>query len=834
MMNSVKWTECSRAHPCRACEHADWCGWCVDDEGNEIIRCMRSDVAPAGFHKVPPAKGKPAPSDGATVFRQGAPPVTRQQERCEAWRSINDRFRAELTATRRQELADRLTLPVDALGVFPFGWCSRYKSGERWKNTEAWTCPRLDRKGAIVAIDLRPVEGKRFQIPGSKNESLFIPHGLDQMKGPILAVEGYSDVCAAMWCGVRAVGRSSNLGSVETIAALYRDEDLIVVGEFDPKMDGKWPGLVGARTTAAKLALQWGRRVRWAMVPDGARHKDVREWVAAQLADGDDRMEVGSRLVRLIRELSQDAEAEVSADGQRPSFSNVNTIHTQKGRKHLSLPLPVIRSRLHQITGGWPKRIGDALFIVNRQGGLHTIPERDDWRVITRSDELFAFVYELAEPDWASRRDGVTDSTTGDPRTPPSKGEFHRNLVANTTPVYQQIECFPHHPPMPGTYYLPFNPPRSDGSALMELLSHLNAESEMDRALMRAAILTLFWGGACGKRPAIVFTSAHGRGVGKTRTANLFADLAGGCITISEDEDWERVRTRLLTIDALANRVVLIDNVRGRLARSGLEAALTAHTIDGHRLNVGQASRPNNLTWLITANTPQLSRDLTDRAVVIKLGEQKHGSAFERWVTDFMQNRHAELVSECITILREGAKCEIPRSKIDRWGPWIDAVLATDPEAEAVLEYLHGVRPSVDSDLKEAESIRSVINAICGQMGLDPDLARITIHKQDLREWLVTEGIFEKKWSPRYCSNIIEGLLQFEPLKHLSENPGRTNGRAWLWVGANADLNSPTTHYQLSHYGTARPSDAGRGGQPMLPNEPADPVGDDDFGFIPV
>jgi hypothetical protein len=57
----------------------------------------------------------------------------------------------------------------------------------------------------------------------------------------------------------------------------------VVLGEYDPKPDGKWPGRDGAAKVAADLADRLGRSVFWALPLDSA--KDVRGWMRSQGLD---------------------------------------------------------------------------------------------------------------------------------------------------------------------------------------------------------------------------------------------------------------------------------------------------------------------------------------------------------------------------------------------------------------------------------------------------------------------------------------------------------------------------------------------------------------------
>jgi len=117
--------------------------------------------------------------------------------------------------------------------------------------------------------------------------------------------------------------------------------------------------------------------------------------------------------------------------------------------------------------------------------------------------------------------------------------------------TYDTVERWPHESAMQGSYYLAMELPALSGegefSPLNELLSRFNANSEQDRSLLLAMAFTLVWGGLPGNRPAFVFTSQHGRGTGKTTTAEVLSSIVGGCIGINPKDREDRIFSRLLS-----------------------------------------------------------------------------------------------------------------------------------------------------------------------------------------------------------------------------------------------------------------------------------------------
>ncbi len=93
--------------------------------------------------------------------------------------------------------------------------------------------------------------------------------------GVVLVVEGMSDVAVAMDLGFPAVGRPSNITGLDTTAELVRGRTVLVIGENDAKVDGKWPGKDGAYS-AMQTCKRTAGSVRLLFPPSHV--KDLRDW----------------------------------------------------------------------------------------------------------------------------------------------------------------------------------------------------------------------------------------------------------------------------------------------------------------------------------------------------------------------------------------------------------------------------------------------------------------------------------------------------------------------------------------------------------------------------
>jgi hypothetical protein len=140
------------------------------------------------------------------------------------------------------------------------------------------------------------------------------------------------------------------------------------------------------------------------------------------------------------------------------------------------------------------------------------------------------------------------------------------------------------------------------------------------RRRVLAAVLTAVCAPAIdGPMPAFL-VCAHNPGDGKTLLAQLISVIADGAEAVvpwHDDED----RTRELLLAALdePGRVVILDNVRGRLGGSILETILTStHVVGSRKYEKARKYRVDKLI-IITGNDPRVTPDMARRVVRIQV-----------------------------------------------------------------------------------------------------------------------------------------------------------------------------------------------------------------------
>jgi hypothetical protein len=299
---------------------------------------------------------------------------------------------------------------------------------------------------------------------------------------------------------------------------------------------------------------------------------------------------------------------------------------------------------------------------------------------------------------------------------------------------------------------------------------------------MTAALLTLGWGGPPGARPAFIFSSDHGQGSGKTETAKAITRVWGGAITVKKNEDWERVCGRLLGDESMAKRAILIDNVKGKLSGGDIEGAITAEVIDGHKMYYGQASRPNLFTWVITTHVPSLSRDLTGRSVIVKVGARRHDFDFIGWAGQHIDRHRAAIIAELVEILAGEPLCSIGAAGRDRWVAWQNAILSRFEDGEELAKLIRSRRPVVDADAETAKDVATVMmKIVTGRFPSHSD-KKIAVHRAVLLDKLIQAKLVDARTGINACTSMVRSLLFSEGLTQFKYHE-MNDGGWWLYIG---------------------------------------------------
>jgi hypothetical protein len=483
------------------------------------------------------------------------------------------------------------------------------------------------------------------------------------------------------------------------------------------------------------------------------------------------------------------------AIGDARRVSNYKTVVYENGEgeekvKRLYLSPDKIVADLHAATGGWPKVVGDQLFVPRAAGRRVETKEAlsnkmgDLYRVLDKSQDFSAWLGMATKCEWTTSAVFLEDDNESPPVSPVTKADLMLPCTFYSE-RFEGAEVLPHWPMRQNTFYhiKPTDLEPSDGSALRDFLDMLNYDSDIDRSILEASLMTMMWGGPPGARPGILIQSAYGVGSGKTATANAIADVFGGAFSLSADTPWEGNIKRLLSGNAALKRVILLDNLKGLLNNADIEAAITSPILNGHRMYVGDAQRVNTMTWIITANTPSVSRDLADRCLVVHIGSPKRGSNFQTVVDKFLAARREALLSDIIARLNEQDRTTFDEhSPFLRYCEWQRAVLSKFDNAEDIVRTIIERQEVADADMEEAQLISSLITTALSDRGhAETDNVRFdpAILMPKFEELFGVKNV-------RALGRVLQTKMAFKPLQPLEKKRG-ASGMQYVWWGGRKD-----------------------------------------------
>ncbi|MDA1055197.1 MAG: hypothetical protein O3C40_32645 [Planctomycetota bacterium] len=588
---------------------------------------------------------------------------------------------------------------------------------------------------------------------GKGNSGLFLPHqhGAPKLPRPGEAwvlCEGVKDATAYHSLAYLACGLPGDV-MAEKYAQLFSGCHVAIMPDRTTDAEAK------AQTSAARLHGV-AKSIRIGTLPleiDGGKGDDARDVLA--LPGG---AELLKRAVRdsVVWQPSAAPTAETSKEVY--GVKNYTEVEQDEGEP-LKVPLQMreIIATINAKMNGWPRRVGQSLFIDARG--------RIDW--LERTPAIFGW---LQSADYVFWRQG--DGYVG-------KQELHAEL-SRTADNYVGIAELPHEPRFSDHYYACGDVEPGDGETLRALIDRFSPATEIDRDLILSAFLTPGWGGPTGCRPCFVVTSDDGRGAGKTTIAKCVGLVWGGLLTFSHNEDINKIKTRLLSPDALPRRIALLDNVKShKFSWAELEGLITAPTIGGHKMYVGEATRPNLLTWFVTLNGASLATDMAQRSVIIKVKRPSRSAAWEEDTTRFIVDHQWAIVADIVAALRAEP---FGLARFTRWATWEKDVLQRLPEPEEAQRVILERQAAVDVEADEAELIEEYFAEQLDGLTYRSDLDHVFVPSAIATRWFNAATNDNAKAIP--VGRMIGQMIDEDRIKRLRRNKCLTWGRGFVWIGS--------------------------------------------------
>lgn len=356
--------------------------------------------------------------------------------------------------------------------------------------------------------------------------------------------------------------------------------------------------------------------------------------------------------------------------------------------------------------------------------------------------------------------------------------------IKETVQKFDSIEYIPHHPLLKNVYYrVPVLPSPND-AVIDELLGFFSPETPEDRSLILAMFMTILWGGAPGQRAPFAITSKEGRGVGKSTLAETAAKIIGQTpVQASTKDKAQALITRLLSPGASQKRVVMFDNEAAsgsRITNGEIAALFTLEEISGHKLYSAEASRQNNLVWIMTMNSPSFDSDFSSRCISVSLARPKYDSSWKTRLNLFIEEKRMEVIATLLKYLQGESKSFHSTS---RWGSWEADVLAKVPgiDFSRVTELLRERRQNNDNEQDELELIIDGLKDRLLENGHNLQTEKVFIKNTTMAE--IVKETTDMKCGKGYLLKLANNMVEKGTAEELSTHRHRDWGGGFLWTG---------------------------------------------------
>jgi hypothetical protein len=400
-----------------------------------------------------------------------------------------------------------------------------------------------------------------------------------------------------------------------------------------------------------------------------------------------------------------------------------------------------IRDEIAVVLNGWPFRVTWGVLFVDCGDGKV--------RLIEKAIELQALLQEYAVLKFNRGQDDDFTNFVN------MEALYESFCGSQFVREWRAVEEYPYEPSI-AAHYCTWRAPdyTPTGEYFVHLLKMFNQITDpSSRAIFAAAIATPFWGGPYGKRPAFVFEANKPRS-GKTTAASTIAKLCGGPIVINLDRRAEeRLKERLLSPEGLTKRVGLVDNLTKTLDSDLMDELVTIEAISGKVLGVGEGSRPNVMTYFITANNVRLSPDFARRCFYVKFDSPDASGKWEVELDAFVREHASKIVADALSILRRPAPAfDWGQVKNEGFPLWVQEVLVRVAGFGPIAEVVGGIgalkivqknqerRVEADQDVEDAETFaQGLMERLVGWQGYT---------KSPLCEILPREPVFIRTTPP--------------------------------------------------------------------------------------
>lgn len=378
---------------------------------------------------------------------------------------------------------------------------------------------------------------------------------------------------------------------------------------------------------------------------------------------------------------------------------------------------------------GFPRRLGDnTLFDHDRGTGRI--------EVLSNKSSVFSWMNEKSKHAVMWRL-GVGFCT---------KDEFYHALLRNTV-GYEKVSEVPNYPMRDDVYYMfrTNTKPTEDHSALAKFMSFFCPEDECSAVLMRTMLAGMMYYKHGVQRPCWIVDSKGGQSSGKTTFAELACYLYK-CAPIKTNvqeltHDAKELNKRLVSVTGRNSLMLLVDNVRGVFENSYFSDLVTGFNISGKApYGIGEESRPNDLTYVITSNSANIGSDTASRSFLFYVAPPKNRNGdWKTRVLRFIDRNRNDILGDVYDVLANGpapedfaAKTRVPEFEAEV----LYKMCGSRETYEKVVAYILANRADANVDEERATLVVELVKAgIRKEINDDPDKYAVFLRTAVVNHW---------------------------------------------------------------------------------------------------
>ena len=451
---------------------------------------------------------------------------------------------------------------------------------------------------------------------------------------------------------------------------------------------------------------------------------DVADWLEADKTRGQ------KELLALIKDTPQYAGSDLELAKLANEEPLRNFLEQTVGKKKEFCPRNInnLIGDVHVRFLKFPRRIGERMFDHDR--------DTKRIEIFSGQADLFAWMQRKSKNciPWRKGDDGFV-----------SKEELYSGLSQGAI-RYEGIHHVPDWPKRQDVYYTCKDPaPVKDGAGMLfwELVDSFNPATDTDRSLIAALFAAPIYYRVGVPRPMWVIDSESSMS-GKTTLASMVAELYNHPPIEVKVRDFQRdtqeLTKRFVSSEGRQARIVLIDNISNTLSSQELAAFATLPFISGRApYGKGEETRPNNLTWILTANNVTLDNDLAIRSFIIKLKRPKQYNADWRTETSkYIAENRAGIFADIVQMLNTHQRFILPA--ISRFPEFEVEVLQpccrTEDNYANLMKSILASRNEANVDEDIGKQVEDAIRTHLSDLHLDHENQPVFIQSPVATRWL--------------------------------------------------------------------------------------------------